>query len=125
VRRRVRAGSLVTTSNHVTDFDGHLTAVVAMLADLCTTQHPASLTSAATVWISWLFSATKVSLHQIPPDQRQLPSFTNPTEAALAAFLYSQALDYSKFLNSPSGRISRAALYLPRKARDLLRSLKR
>jgi len=125
VRRRVRAGSLVTTSNHVTDFEGHLTAVVAMLADLCTTQHPASLVSAATVWISWLFSATKVSLHQIPPDQRQLPSFTNPTEAALAAFLYSQALDYSKFLNSPSGRISRAALYLPRKARDLLRSLKR
>jgi len=125
VRRRVRAGSLVTTVAQQADFDGHMTSVVLMLKALATTNPSPGLLAAATTWVSWQFYSAKLSLSQIPADQRRSPTFDDPLEAMLASFLFNQAQEYVKFLSSAPGRFTTAVLYVPRKVREIVRSLGR
>ena len=123
VRRRVRTGSLVTSRNHVADFEGHLTNVVGMLQYLSNAHLSPNVIAAASNWITWLFNSAKNSFREIPAKEQRLPVFDDPTEAVLASFLYSQAQENEHFFNSATGRLSRAILFFPKKVRDLLRAL--
>jgi len=122
VRRRLHAGSLVTTRDSAADFECNLISIVCMLRHLRAKPSP-PLTSVVIAWTTLLFNDAKGSFLKIPASQRRLPVFDDPADAALANFLFGQAQEYVRYQRSPFGRFESALMFLPRKVRGLLRVL--